>query len=335
MQHGAYGRRRFIRDHGRVALAAMLAQSAGVGAAWAQSDYPNRTIRMIVPFGAGSATDILTRHIEPSMSHTLGQKIVIDNRAGANGITGAQLVKPAAADGYTLCMGSTSSHSIVAAMRPNSMPYDIQADFSAIGLAAKSANLIAVHPSVPAKNLRELIEYSKTQPQGLSFASSPVGSSNNLAGEMLRLQGAKLVSVPYNNISQGVTDVLAGHVPILIYTVALLPYVREGRLRGIATLSERRLTQAPDLPTATEQGIPMVATAWFGMFGPAKLPAGVRDKLSSALRHAIDDQGVKQKLIEAGLEPEYLAPAQFETFIARDIALWKDVVQRAGVKTES
>jgi tripartite-type tricarboxylate transporter receptor subunit TctC len=215
------------------------------------------------------------------------------------------------------------------------MPYDIVKDFSPIGLAAMSANIIAIHPSVPVKNIQELIAYSNTLPSGLSYASSPAGSSNSLAGDMLRTKGAKLVNIPYNNISQGITDVLAGHVPVLIYTVALLPYIRDGRLRGIATLSEKRLTQAPDLPTAIEQGVPdMLASAWFGMFGPAQLPASVSQKVSAALEQAIADKAIYGKLIDAGLEPQYLSPKPMAEFVARDIARWKEVVVKAGVKTE-
>jgi tripartite-type tricarboxylate transporter receptor subunit TctC len=290
---------------------------------------------VIVPYAPGSATDILTRHLEQSMSASLGQKLVIENRPGANGVLGAQVVKSATPDGYTICMGSTSSHSIVAAIRPNTMPYDIEKDFSPIGLAAMSANIIATHPSVPVKNLQELIAYSNTLPSGLSYASSPAGSSNSLAGDMLRTKGAKLVNIPYNNISQGLTDVLAGHVPVLIYTVALLPYIRDGRLRGIATLSEKRLSQAPDLPTAIEQGVPgMLASAWFGMFGPARLPAAVTQKISTALGQAIADKTINNKLIEAGLEPQYLAPQNMSVFVAQDMARWKEVVAKAGVKTE-
>jgi tripartite-type tricarboxylate transporter receptor subunit TctC len=290
---------------------------------------------VIVPFAPGSATDILTRHLEQSMSASLGQKLVIENRPGANGVLGAQVVKSATPDGYTICMGSTSSHSIVAAIRPNTMPYDIEKDFSPIGLAAMSANIIATHPSVPVKNLQELIAYSNTLPSGLSYASSPAGSSNSLAGDMLRTKGAKLVNIPYNNISQGLTDVLAGHVPVLIYTVALLPYIRDGRLRGIATLSEKRLSQAPDLPTAIEQGVPgMLASAWFGMFGPARLPAAVTQKISTALGQAIADKTINNKLIEAGIEPQYLAPQNMSVFVAQDMARWKEVVAKAGVKTE-
>ena len=296
----------------------LAAPTLPLSLARAQSDYPNRSIRVIVPFAPGSATDILTRHLEQSMSASLGQKLVIENRPGANGVLGAQVVKSATPDGYTICMGSTSSHSIVAAIRPNTMPYDIEKDFSPIGLAAMSANIIATHPSVPVKNLQELIAYSNTLPSGLSYASSPAGSSNSLAGDMLRTKGAKLVNIPYNNISQGLTDVLAGHVPVLFYTVALLPYIRDGRLRGIATLSEKRLSQAPDLPTAIEQGVPgMLASAWFGMFGPARLPAAVTQKISTALGQAIADKTINNKLIEAGLEPQYLAPQNMSVFVGK------------------
>ncbi len=317
---------------GAVALAA---PALPFGLARAQSDYPSRSIRVIVPFAPGSATDILTRHLEQSMSASLGQKLVVENRPGANGVLGAQNVKSAVPDGYTICMGSTSSHSIVAAIRPNTMPYDIEKDFTPIGLAAMSANIIATHPSVPVKNLQELIAYSNTLPAGLSYASSPAGSSNSLAGDMLRTKGAKLVNIPYNNISQGLTDVLAGHVPVLIYTVALLPYIRDGRLRGIATLSEKRLSQAPDLPTAIEQGVPgMLASAWFGMFGPARLPASITQKLSAALGKALADKTISDKLIDAGLEPQYLPSQDMSVFVAQDVARWKEVVAKAGVKTD-
>ncbi len=328
-------KRRLVLANAARSTLAFAMPTFALKAAHAQADYPTRSIRMIVPFAPGSATDILTRHLEQSMSATLGQKIVVENRAGANGVLGAQVVKSASPDGYTFCMGSTSSHSIVAAIRPNSMPYDIEKDFSPIGLAAMSANIIAIHPSVPVKNIQELIAYSNTLPSGLSYASSPAGSSNSLAGDMLRTKGAKLVNIPYNNISQGITDVLAGHVPVLIYTVALLPYIRDGRLRGIATLSEKRLTQAPDLPTAIEQGVPgMLASAWFGMFGPAQLPANISQKVSAALEQAIADKAIYGKLIDAGLEPQYLGPKPMATFVAQDIARWKEVVVKAGVKTE-
>ena len=143
------------------------------------------------------------------------------------------------------------------------------------------------------------------------------------------------MNIPYNNISQGITDVLAGHVPVLIYTVALLPYIRDGRLKGLATLSEKRLSQAPDLPTAIEQGVPgMLASAWFGMFGPANLPQEISQKVSRALHTAISDPAIRTKLIDAGLEPQYLNPRAMSEFVAQDIARWKDVVLKAGVKTE-
>ncbi len=326
-------RRRFMVRHGSAALALL---SAGASPqAWAQADYPTRPIKIIVPFAAGSAGDIMTRMIEPVMSRGLGQQVVIENRAGGSGIVGAQAIKNSPPDGYNLVMGAVSSHSIGPAMRPKSMPYDAQRDFTLIGLATKSATVVAVHPSIPARTLPELIAYSKQQDKPMGYASSAIGSSNYLAGEMLRLRGANLVSVAYNNIGQGITDVIGGHVPILIYTVALLPHIREGRLRGIAVVSEKRLSQLPDLTTTAEQGLPdLVANSWIGLFGPAKLPNPVRDKLSASLQAALSDPAIVAKLSDAGLEPAYLPPREFEAYMASDMRMWKDVVMRAGVKTD-
>lgn len=301
----------------------------------AQTDYPTRPIRVIVPFAAGSATDIMMRILEQHMSRSLGQQLVLENRPGASGVIGADLARRAAPDGYTLVMDAASSHSIVAATRPKTLPYNLLTDFTAIGRACTSANLIAVNPSVPAKNLPDLIAYSNTIPAGLSFASGGPGSSNGLAGEMLRLKGARIVSVPYNDTNRAVTDVIAGHIPILIYTVALLPHIRSGRLRGLAVTSEQRVRQAPDIPTAIEQGVPgMVANSWFGLFGPAGLPIHMRDKLHNALAAAVYDPDINNKLVEAGLEPAILKPAETDAYVASQISLWKDVISRGGVKLD-
>lgn len=325
-------RRSIIRQ---VCAAVGLIALGGKSQIWAQSNYPNRPIKIIVPFAAGSAGDIMTRLIEPVMTRRLGQQVVIENRAGGSGIVGAQVIKNALPDGYNLVMGAVSSHSIGPAMRPTSLPYDAQRDFTLIGLATKSATVVAVHPSIPVKTLPELIAYSKQQPKPMGYASSAIGSSNYLAGEMLRLRGANLVSVAYNNISQGITDVIAGHVPILIYTVALLPHIRDGRLKGISVVSEKRLSQLPDLSTTAEQGLPdLVANSWIGLFGPAKLPLAIRDFLSASMETALKDPSIMAKLLDSGLEPSYLPPTEFEAFLARDLRMWKDVVIRAGVKTE-
>jgi len=328
-------RRHYLKLGAAMALAGGLPVARARQAAANFDDYPNRPIRLIVPFGAGSATDIMTRLLEPHMSRELGQPLVVDNKPGGTGVIGADFARRAAPDGYTLVMDAASSHSTMAAMRPTTLPYDIVRDFTSIGRVCTSANVIAVHPSVPARTLPELIAYSNTLPQGLFFASGSRGASNHLAGELLKTKGAKLTHVPYVNLGQAITDTSGGTVPMLIYTVALLPFIRQGKLRGIAVTSEQRLRQAPEIPTAIEQGVDgMVAMSWFGLFGPAGLPEPIRDKVFAALRGAVDDPDINQKLVDAGLEPGLLDPAATDRFVASEIALWKDVVKRAGVPVD-
>lgn len=298
-------------------------------------DYPVRPIRVVVPFAAGSSTDITLRRLEPHMTRSLGQALVVDNRAGAVGIIGSEFVRRAPADGYTLLMTAVSSHSIAAALKPKSLPYDVLRDFTPIGRAFGTTNFIVVNPAVPVHTLQELIAYSKTVSGGLSFGSGGSGSSNHLAGEALRLNGANIVHVPYNNVSQAITDVVAGHLPMLIYTVAVVPHVRNGRLRAIAVTAERRHRHAPDVPTVAEQGVPgAAANGWSGLFGPAGLPVTIRNRLYTALRDAISDPAVARQYVEAGQEEALLPPDEFQAFLGRDVEMWRDVVRRAGLPTE-
>ncbi|MBR0653189.1 tripartite tricarboxylate transporter substrate binding protein [Roseomonas terrae] len=305
---------------------------AASGAA-AQGAFPTRPIRITVPFAAGSATDIMMRHLSQHMQEALGQAIVIENRAGGAGVTGSEPVVRAPPDGYALLMAAVSSHAIAPALRAN-MPYDVLRDFTPIGLACTSTNFIVVHPSVPVHSLQELVAYSKELPGGMSYGSGGVGGSNHLAGELLRLRtGANLVHVPYGNQAQAVNDVLAGHVPMLIYTVAVLPHVQAGRMRALAVTSERRQLQAPDVPTAIEQGAAgVVANSWFAFFGPAHLPDVVRDKLYGAMRDALNDPGVAQKLVDTGLTPAPMGPEEFSVFLQAELAKWTDVGRAANVR---
>ncbi len=321
------------RAAGAVLGAAMLQGAPmlqGAGGAAAQS-FPTRSIRVLVPFGPGSATDIMARTVLPVMAEKLGQPMVIENRAGAFGVVGSEPVARAAPDGYTIAVGAVSSHAIAASILP-SLPYDLLRDFTPIGRMCTSANLIVVHPSVPARTLPELIAYSRSRPEGVPFVASSRGTSNGLAGELLRLRhGANLTLVPYTNIGQGLTAVIAGQVPMMIYTVAVLPHVREGRLRAIAVTSERRTAQAPEVPTAIEQGLAgMVADSWFGMFGPARLPEPILARLYEALSTAMADPGVTRRLIDQGLDPGLLGPAAFKEYQAREIEHWGAIVRESG-----
>ncbi len=312
--------------------AGLVGTATAVGA---QTRYPVRPIRMVVPFPPGSATDTMMRVLGPRMAQPLGQPIVVDNRSGAGGVTGSEVIARAPKDGYSLLMAAASSHGILPAMRRD-MPYDAVRDFTPIGLACTSTNFIVVHPSLPVHNLQELIAYSKAQPQGLSFAAGSRGSSNGLAGEMLALRtGAKLTHIPYNNIGQGVTDVVAGHIPVLIYTVAILPHVQTGRLRAIAVTSANRQIQAPDVPTAVEQGAEgVIADSWFGLFGPAGIPDEVRDRVGEALAEALADSDISTRLVNQGLAPRHLAPEAFRAFVQAEIAKWAEVSRASGLTLE-
>lgn len=317
-------------------IAALVALSGNAAAQSASGDhYPARPIRLIVPFAAGSSTDITVRRLEPHMSKTLGQKLIVENRPGAVGIIGAELVKRSAPDGYTVMFTAVSSQSIAAALRPKTLPYDVNKDFTPIGRAFTTTNIVAVNPSVPASSLQELIAYSKKVPGGLSFGSGGTGSSNHLAGEALRLNGANIVHVSYSNVSQAITDVIAGHIPMMIYTVALMPHVKAGQLRALAVTSEKRLAQASDIPTTVEQGIPdVVAQGWSGMFGPAGLATSMRDRLYGALRDAMDDPEIKKAYVLAGQEEGLLGPAAFQAFLEKDARMWRDIVTRAKLPTD-
>lgn len=311
---------------GKAALAQSAAGSGG--------GYPTRPIRIVVPFAPGSSTDITMRRLEPQMTRSLGQQLVVDNRPGAVGVLGSEQVKRAAPDGYTLLMTGVSSHSIAAALRPKSLPYDAVRDFTPIGRLFMTTNFIAVHPSVPARNLQELVAYSKTVQGGVSFGSGGTGGSNHLAGEALRLAGANIVHVPYNSAAQAVNDTIGGQIPMLIYTAAVIPHVRSGRLRALAVTSERRHPHAPEVATVVEQGMPgVVAQGWTGFFGPAGLSDAIRSRLWTAVRDALTDTDTRQKFADAGLEEAMLPPDEFRAFIERDVVKWRDIVRRSGLPT--
>jgi tripartite-type tricarboxylate transporter receptor subunit TctC len=326
-------RRRLGHDAAALAALATLGGRSAAAQPAAGSAFPTRPIRVVVPFAAGSATDIMMRHLAPRMAEDLGQPITIDNRAGAAGVLGSEAVVRAPADGHVLAMAAVSSHAIAPALRRD-MPYDVLRDFTPIGLSCTSTNFIVVHPSVPAQTLQELVAYSKTLPGGVSYGSGGIGGSNHLAGEMLKLRtGANLVHVPYANQGQAVNDVVGGHVPMLIYTVAILPHVQAGRLRALAVTSEQRQPQAPEVPTALEQGArDVVANSWFALFGPAGLADARRDRLNAALAGALRDPTIAARLIETGLTPAPMSSADFRRFLEAEIVKWAEVGRAANIQ---
>jgi len=309
--------------------------SALPAAGWAQQSYPNKPVKIVVPFAAGSLTDATVRTFAPKMGQLLGGSIIVENKVGASGTIGSEQVARSAPDGYNLVMGSVTSHSTLTSLMRN-LPYDVARDFTAIGLAAAPPAFFAVHPSVPANNLKEFIAWAKTQPGGVSYSSAGNGSSGHLTAELLAIKtGAKLIQVPYNNAGQAITDLLAGHVKMMIYYAPLLPHIRTGKLRALAVFADERASFAKDIPTASEQGFPgMVSYGWTGLFAPAGLPLIVRDKLHAALRDALSDPAVKQQLADQGQETIPMSPAEFSKFVAGEAAKWGEVVRVSGAKME-
>ncbi|HWX50848.1 MAG TPA: tripartite tricarboxylate transporter substrate binding protein [Roseomonas sp.] len=316
-------------------LAAALAPDLAPGAR-AQESWPSHPIRLIVPFGAGTSTDLVARLLAPRMSELLGQPLVVENRAGAGGVVGSDAVAKSPPDGYTLCLGSIASHSVNVSLMP-SMPYDVMRDFTPISLVTEAPNLLVVSPAVPAKTLPEFIAWAKKQRTGVSYASAGNGTSSHLAGELLKMKtGAPLVHVPYRSGSQAVTDVIAGTVPMTIYQVAaVLPFVRDGKLRALATTSAQRLESVPEVPTAIEQGVAdFDVSAWHGLFAPAKLPEPIRDRIYDALRQALFAPEMKEKLQDQGLLPVAMPPAEFRPWLEADIAKWREVVRVSGARAD-
>ena len=329
-------RRTAVRALGAgLAIAGSALPGARAFAQGTSASFPNRPIRIIVPFGAGSATDITTRLLAPRMAQKLGQPVVVENRAGATGMIGSEAVARAAPDGYTLVMGTVASHGTLQALMPN-LTYNVLRDFTMIGLATAPPALVVVHPSVPATNLPELAAYSRSLPAGLTYASSGLGGSGHLATELLALKtNAKFVHVPYKEAGRAVTDVMAGHASLMVYYSPVVPHIRSGKLRGLAVLAEKRAAFAPDLPTAIEQGVPdLVASGWGGLFGPAGLPDPIRDMLFVALKEAVEEPVIRAQMSDQGQDPMVLPPAEFRRFVERDIAKWTEVVKTAGIKLE-
>ncbi|MFH5924474.1 Bug family tripartite tricarboxylate transporter substrate binding protein [Roseomonas xinghualingensis] len=328
----------FMPSGRRALLGAALAAPAlslarpvlGQGAAW-----PNRPIRMIVPFGAGTSTDIMTRLVTPRMSEVLGQPIVVENRPGAGGLVGSDAVAKLPPDGYNLCMGSIASHSVNQTLI-RTIPYDVLRDFTPVSLVTNAPNLLVVGSQVPARTLPEFIAWAKTQ-RGVAYASAGNGTSSHLAGELLKLKtGAPLEHVPYRSAAQALTDVVSGQVPMTIYQVtAVLPFVRDGKLKALAATSARRLEWTPEVPTAIEQGLAdFDVSAWHGLFAPASLPAPILDRIYGALNTALTDTTLRPRLIEQGLEPVGMKPAEFRTFLEGDIAKWREVIRAADIKAD-
>jgi tripartite-type tricarboxylate transporter receptor subunit TctC len=297
--------------------------------------WPQRQIRLIVPFAPGGNTDIIARAIAPRMAQDLGQPVVIDNRGGAGSTLGTALAAKAAPDGYTLVMVS-SAHVINPAVR-KSMPYDSVRDFAPVTLVADVPNALAVHPSVPARDVRALVALARKRPGELLFATPGSGTSSHLAVELLAAaEKVTFTQVPYKGVGPATADVVGGHVHMIFSSMpALIEHARAGRLRMLAQAGLQRSPAAPDVPTMIEAGFrDFHVSSGFGLFAPAGTPRPIVDRVNAAVRRALSDPEVRQQLASQGAEPVGNSPEEYDRYNRAEIERWSKVARQAGVPME-
>jgi tripartite-type tricarboxylate transporter receptor subunit TctC len=323
---------------GRLAffIAALLAVAYGAIAYSASAegpDYPDRPITMVVTFAAGGSSDVLARAVADAMSRGLGKQVAVDNRPGAGGHVGAESVAHAAPDGYTILFGTNGTLGIGPALYKN-LRYDSARDLSPVGILHKLPLLLIVNPSVPAKNLRELIDYARANPGKLSFASAGVGTASHLAGELFKDEAKiDILHVPYKGGGATFPDLIAGRVSMMLETIpTALPLVRSGQMRAIGVTVKERSAAAPDIPTLAESGLPNFdVSAWTGLFVPAGTPRSIVERLNAETVRIAGDKNYVSLIQSMGTDVASSSPEGFGTFVHDDVARWTDVIKRSGI----
>src|SRR5882672_2199559 len=298
--------------------------------------YPSRPIRMIVAYPPGGGTDIVGRIVAQKLGETLGQSIVVENRGGASGNIGTEVAAHAVPDGYTVLMGNVAPNAINVSLFKN-LPFDLVADFAPVSLVASTPNILVVHPSTPARTVKEVVALAKARPGTLNFASAGVGSSSHLAGELFRvLAHADIVHVPYKGAGPAMVDVLSGQVQLYFATMpAAMPHVKSGKLAPIAVASARRSPALPDAPTIAESGVPgYEASTWYGLLAPAHAPDAAIARLHQGVVQVLGDAALRDKLAGQGFEAIGDSPGEFAAYIKSEIAKWGKVIRDAGIRPE-
>lgn len=316
------------------ARAAALIGLLLAGAAWGQS-YPGKTIRMVVAFPPGGIADFAARSVSGGLSDALRVPVVVENRPGAGGSIGAEWVAKAAPDGYTVLVTSIS-HTINPSFNKK-LPFDTRRDFAPVMLIADAPNLLVLHPSVPARSLAELIDYARAHPGALTYASSGIGTSTHLCGELFKLMAkVDVVHVPYKGGGPAVADLLGGQVQMMFATLpTVLEHVRAGKLRGIATTGAQRFAGAQEFPPLADLGLPgYEVSGWSGMFAPARTPRAAIDRLAAETAKILRDPAIKERFLTQGAEPAVKMPDEFGKFVEAELAKWQQLVEFAGLRTE-
>ncbi len=299
----------------------------------AQEDYPNRPITMVVTFAPGGSSDVLARAVAAALSTGLGQQVVVDNRPGAGGHIGAAAVAHASPDGYTVLFGTNGTLGIGPAIY-GKLNYNPERDLAPVGLLHTLPQLLIINPSVPAKNLTELIDYARRNPVALSFASSGTGAASHLAGELFKQQAKiDLVHIPYKGGGAAVSDLVSGRVSMMLETIPnALPLVRSGQMRAIGVTTKERSALAPDIPSLAESGLPdFDVSAWTGLFVPAGTPPAIIERLNAETRKIAGEQDYVARIQAMGTDVSSSTPEAFGKFVKDDVGRWSAVIRNAGI----
>jgi len=313
------------------AFLVLFLQAAGV---YAQQNYPNRPVRLIVPFAPGGGTDITARMLEQKLTESFKQTVIVDNRPGGGGIIGIESAVRANPDGYTMIL-LTTGYTTNAAL--NRLPFDPVNDVAPIGLVGETGFIVALHPSIPVKNIKELIAYDKASPGKINYGSAGTGGITHIATEHLNyMAGTKMTHVPYKGAGPALNDLLGGQIQLLLGgTTPTIPHVRANRLRGIAITSAKRSNAVPDIPTVGESVPGYEAVLWFAVLGPKALPKDIVARWNEEIDRILQLPEMKERMANDGTEPVGGSPERFREVLVRDIAKWQKVVKIANIKPGS
>ncbi len=317
-----------------IALATLACIALQVSAL-AQSTYPTKPVRIISIFAPGGGNDVICRLVAQQLTERLKQQVIVENRVGANGIVGTEAAARSAPDGYTFTL-IPSGHTVNASMYKK-LPFDSTRDFTPITLVGSGPLVLAVHPSLPAKNVKELVALAKARPGQLTYVSSGVGASGHLAGALFdSLTGTQMVHVPYKGMSLAVSDLMGGQVSMTFGTsLSVIPHVRTGRLRALATTGEQRSPALPDLPTVAESGVKgYEASLWYGFVGPARMPPEIVQRLNTEIAAILGMPDTREKLASQGVDAKSTSPEEFGRIMVADTARWAKVVQKLGLHAD-
>ncbi len=322
----------YLKTYSYIMYAACML--APVQSIYAQQNYPARPIRVVVPYTPGGITDVVTRIVAQEVSKSVNQNVLIDNRPGANSILGVDIVSKANADGYTIA-SVIAAHAANQTLYPK-LPYDSIKSFAPVSLLVTAPLIVCATNSLAAKDAKELVALAKTKPGALAFASSGIGAAAHLTTELLMLtMGIKMTHVPYKGTAPALQDLIGGQIQVMMDTPSsMLPHVRGGKIKVLGMASEKRIAAAPDIPTLTETGVPVVGGTWVGWLAPAGTPKAAVDKLSGEVQTIFKRQDIRDRLIQMGIDPVGNSPAQFDQFLRDEVAKWGKVIKQAGVKIE-